>query len=249
VKDVALLFLNGAVDYLGIHQCKAPISLQRIKSVNSFLGKNGKIGKGRPPSTEKNDTIAPAPPPAKNWDKILSGTEYLFYMMFIELDGYKDINERLDDAEVEELLANFQNTVGKYIAGENGRLWIWNDFGGIILFPFSVKLEGIVSACMRLMLSRRIVSIEQSSQKLLLSFRIVVYAGSTTYRERGKTGRIVSDAVNSLTHIGSRFAEPGRFFLSKELYQQLSSAFQECFTEAGCYENTLLYRMKLPRTY
>jgi hypothetical protein len=240
--------MAGARDYLGPKLCREPISGKRLEAVIAFFESNGRSKKSTILATD-TETSASSVPAAKNWKNVEAGKEYKFYMMFIELDGYRDISHRIGEAAVGRLLLYFQKTVEKFVANDQGRLWIWNDFGGIILFPIVRDFNNIIAACLRLMLSRRIISIEQNEHKLLFSYRVVLYEGSTVYRERGKTGRIISDAVNSLSHIGTKFARPGNFYLTGTLLCNAKPKIKECFLDAGCYEGTPLDRMKLPQRF
>ncbi len=249
VKDKALLFFKGASDYLGRKQSKEEMLPSRLTNVLTFKPITKVSDRQQTRHTENAPIGSSKLPRAKNWDNIQSGSEYLFYMMFIELDGYHDIQQRVGEKAIESLLSSFQRVVENYLAHEKGRLWIWNDFGGIILFPAGNNIQGIIAACMRLMLSRRLISIEQCAQKVLLSYRIVLHMGSTIYHERGKTGRIISDAVNSLSHMGSKFARPGNFYVTDDLLSKAPDALQECFTKAGEVQDTTLFRMKLPVRY
>jgi class 3 adenylate cyclase len=186
---------------------------------------------------------------ARNWGMVQPGNEYMFYLMFVELDGQHELSQRIGEKAVGELLFAFQSLVKTYTAAEKGRLWIWNDFGGIVLFPFTTRPSAIISSCMRLMLSRRIISIERCAPKMLLSYRIVLHTGSTVYRERGKTGRIISDAVNSLSHMGYKFARPGNMYITDEIFSKTPQSMRDCFKTAGQFQCFELHRMKLPLRY
>jgi CheY-like chemotaxis protein/class 3 adenylate cyclase len=249
IKDKTQPFFKGASDYLGKDLCKKEILAARLKNVIAFKPFADISDRHQIMRTKNTSGVYSKLPSAKNWNSIQSGSEYLFYMMFIELDGYHEIHQRVGEKVIESLLSSFQRSVEKYLAYEKGRLWIWNDFGGIILFPAGNNIQGIIAACMRLMLSRRLISIEQCTQKVLLSYRIVLQTGSTMYHERGKTGRIISDSVNSLSHMGTKFARPGNFYVTDDLFCKAPESLQECFSCAGEFQDTALFRMKLPVKY
>ncbi|RPJ08230.1 MAG: hypothetical protein EHM28_04870 [Spirochaetaceae bacterium] len=266
VVDIGALFSAGAGDYLGPKLCKTPVRESRLFSVIAWKGFEGTVpakaglytGRKKAAALQnamkagksgKRGARQPAIPALSDWASLQSDREYVFTMMYIELDGYRNLGQRVHEAAVERLLAIFQKVVEQYTSPGKGRLWIWNDFGGIVLFPYGGKPENVIIPCMRLMLSRRLVSVEQSGQKLLLSYRIVLYPGSTVYRERGKTGRIISDAVNSLSHIGQKYAKPGNMYITQDLYARSTQSVREGFKETGTYEGTVLYRMRLPIKY
>jgi class 3 adenylate cyclase len=277
IKDKAALFFKGAADYLGREQCKQGVSAARIKDVLEFIRTENKAAfpaanrRERAPAAaqhaqreaagQREGASAGAPLPktaaalpskilrARSWNMVQPGNEYLFHMMFVELDGQYALSQRVGEKAVENLLSSFQSVVKTYTAAEKGRLWIWNDFGGIVLFPFTNKPSAIIASCMRLMLSRRIISIERCASKMLLSYRIVLHAGSTLYKERGNTGRIISDAVNSLSHMGYKFAKPGNIYITDEIFSKIPLPLQDCFKKAGRFQCFELHRMKLPLRY
>ncbi|MBN1524697.1 MAG: adenylate/guanylate cyclase domain-containing protein [Spirochaetales bacterium] len=246
ISDPALLFSSGLHDYLGPQLCRQPMELKRF---NEILCRQNVDFSDQEAGNSKNQLITSLVKKASDWKNVQTGTEYLFTMMYIELDGSRNFGNRVRESTIDRLLHNFQRTVESYVSQQNGRLWIWNDFGGIVLFPYNENPTEVIVTCMRLMLSRRIISVDNSEQKLLLSYRIVLYPGSTVYRERGKTGRIISDAVNSLAHIGQKYAHPGNMYVSKNMYTHCRQSIQECFTESGNFEGTELYSMRLPESY
>ncbi len=244
-KDPALLFLAGARDYLGPGLCSKPLSAARVRL--AATGPSG--GQAVRPAEEEEPEPPSAAPRARDWASVVSGEEYLFRMLYIELDGHKDISVRVAENALDRLLEYFQKRVEQFIAPGAGKLWIWNDFSGIALFPFKEKADEVAAACIRMMLSRRMVSVDQNIQKLLFSYRLVLFTGSTVYRERGKTGRIISDAVNSLSHIGMKFAKPGNCYLSRDIHEELSPNMKQCFGPAGTFEGVPLMKLKLPAIY
>jgi hypothetical protein len=240
-KDPALFFLEGARDYLGPALCAKPLSAARIKLAVTAAGGERT---GRPGPEEEKDTGAA--PRARDWSAVTSGEEYLFRMLYIALDGHKDMGARVAEHTLHRLIEYFQKRSEQFVRAVDGKLWMWNDFSGIALIPFKAKADETAAACLRFMLSRRLVSVEQNIQKLLFSYRLVLMNGSTIYRERGKTGRIISDAVNSLSHIGMKFAKPGNCYIARDIHDELSANLKKCFTSAGTFEQVPLLRLKLP---
>jgi len=247
--DPAMHLLSGARDYLGPALCKKPLSPARLQAVCRAAGAvRGRAGAPDATPTGEPEAVSAAPR-ARDWQDVTSGNEYLFRMLFIGLDGHKDLNVRVAESALGRILAYFQKQVEACLAPSGGRLWIWTDYSGIALFPFKAGTDDLVAACLRLMFARRIISVDQSIQKMLLSYRMALVTGSTVYHERGKTGRIISDAVNSLSHIGSKFAKPGSLYLSRDLHEELSPSLAQCFAPAGTFEGSPLLRLRPPVAY
>ena len=66
----------------------------------------------------------------------------------------------------------------------------------------------------------------------MLSFRMALSIGSTVYHAND-TGRIVSDGINSIFHLGRRYAKPGHFLVSSEAAALAPEPLRPCLVPAG----------------
>jgi hypothetical protein len=246
VDDPAALLQAGALDYIGPKLCRTGITAARI---NQSLAASKAVVPAAGKKTPQGKAAIAGPIPARDWSSVKTGGEYRFRMLYIELDGHKDSGLRSSESMLGRLIAYFQKAVERALAAEGGRLWIWTDFSGIVLFPIAASPDAVTAAVMRLMLSRRLVSMDQDIQKLLFSYRLVLIDGATVYRERGRTDTIISDAVNSLSHIGAKYSKPGNFYMAADIHAGLSPALKKCFIPAGAFEGIALVKMKLPGRY
>ena len=69
--------------------------------------------------------------------------------------------------------------------------------------------------------------------------------GSTVYHD-GDTGRIVSDAVNSIFHLGRRFTRAGQFLLTGDAAELVPPRFAASSSLPGSYEGRRIHRMLRP---
>jgi len=244
VLDPSLFFLQGLSDYLGPQQVKLGLKAKRWQELFKLLPPRGKT-KDAPPKSQGQELT----PAALDWHDVQPGHEYSFGMLAVELDGAKDLQARFDNQHLKQIISYFQNALDQFFAPFKGRLWIWKDFGGIVLFPLSKGIQPVVASCIRFLLWRRILSVDLAQFKLLLSYRLVLLKGKTVYQERGKTGRIISDSINLLSHILGNFAKAGNFYLAAELFEELSPALAECFAPSGEYEDQKIYRLRLPAKF
>ena len=76
-------------------------------------------------------------------------------------------------------------------------MWIWNNFEGLILFPFNGKTCDAILACFRMILYRKMTCVEKLSFNTLFSFRIALHIGSTVYERRGNTKNIISNSAEN----------------------------------------------------
>ena len=123
---------------------------------------------------------------------------------------------------------------------------MWNDFEGLILFPFNGGKCNAILTCFRLMLSQKIYSVENPHFRNMLSIRIAIHIGNTIYRKAGDTGMIVSDSINTIFNMGRKFGDPGNFYLSKQVLRFTHEGLKGCFIPAGNYKGMKIVRMKLP---
>jgi hypothetical protein len=235
IKDVAQEFFAGASDYLGPATIREGVSPRRVRAVFDFLELEG----------EHEMELASVGEDDVSWSTIRPGQEYPFTFMFIELDNQAALKRELGASSLSEFLRVFHDHVCAQISTFGGRQWIWNEFGGVSLFPFDGKRCDALMSCFRLVLNRRIHAADLYDFEIVPSFRIVLDIGRTEYRERGRTGKIVSDAVNSVFHIGQKFARPGNFYLTGAVETFMPSAMGDYFVPAGAFEGRELYRMKL----
>ena len=185
-------------------------------------------------------------PSGRNWSMVKSGQEYTFSLMFIELDHHGEFRKNLGEDIIDATTYSFKNLVQRLVAGDHGRIWIWDDFGGLVLFPFDgTKCDAVIS-CFRLMLNRKIICIEELSSRMLFSYRIVLHIGNTIYRQKGKTGTLISDSINSIYHVGKKFANPGNLYITKEVLPYVPEKLSTYFLPVARYEGLELLRMLLP---
>jgi hypothetical protein len=100
---------------------------------------------------------------------------------------------------------------------------------------------------LRILLSSVFYDYEESLLPGRLSFRMALSVGTTVYKD-GDTGKIVSDAVNSIFHLGRRFTGPGQFLITADAHELVPAQLRGFFQAAGSYEGRRIHRMLRPTT-
>jgi hypothetical protein len=236
VADVAELFHKGAADYIGKDLIKKGVSLKRIESVCSFGGMA--IDES---ASAKNSAFIVSD---RNWKCIKQGREYTFCMMLVELDKSRDIKTSNFGGAQQSPSEIFRKFIDQQTESTCGKVWIWHDFGGVILFPFEGSGCEALLPALRMTLHRNIFSIEESIFTMPISFRIAIHIGNTVYKERGDTGNIVSDAINFIYHLGQKKAEAGSLYITSEAYERIPESFRSFFLDEGQFEGRPVFRMK-----
>ncbi len=242
VDDITGLFYNNAVDYIGEKQFNEGISLKRMKETVAFIEKLSgikyeKTGKER----ESGITLS-----GRDWKSIRNGKEYTFCFIFIELDNQDELKLKYSSNKLKEFTRAFHDDIMEYVSPVQGRIWIWSDFGGIILVPFDGKSCETIVTCFKLILNRNIISVDDYNYNRILSYRIALHIDNTVYKPRGETGDIVSDSINTVFHLGHQFAEPGSLVLTEKMFEFIPEGLEDYFVDYGEFEGWQIKTMIIP---
>jgi len=236
VVDVASLFHDGAADYIGAAQLKKGLAKSRFSSIMKF--KNIETPDERRKAIRKDYILS-----GSDWKGVRQGHEYTFCFLFIELDD-KNALKSAGPEQFSVMTAAFRQYVEEKVAPFNGRLWMWMDYGGLVIFPFDGTATGAVEAALRLMVNRVLMSAEIIKLDIALSFRIALHIGNTQYKGKGDTGTIVADSINSVFHLGQKFAEPGCLYCTEDIFLLAPRGMKDYFVPAEEYEGRNILRMK-----
>jgi hypothetical protein len=240
VKDVAALFHAGVVDYIGRKLTPAALTAGRLSVVGDYAPAHDAAG------GDQQDGL-PTWVPAESWSGIVAGREYRFAFLFIEADDAEELKKRHEPDNLASAMETFRGYVEGIVTQHGGRLWMWSRFGGLALFPLRDASCPAVLCGLRIMLSQIFYDAEVSLLPGPLSFRMALSAGSTVYHEND-TGGIVSDAINSIFHLGRRFARPGRFVMTEEAAELAPAALREHCVPEGTFEGRRILRLLRPRS-
>ena len=193
--------------------------------------------------------IKPSKPLAEyalSWSKVKSGKTYTFCIMYIEMLPSTEVSGKSGAAYKEQMQTAFQNMISQQIGPYNGKVWMWNDWGGLVLFPSDGKNCDTLIMAMRLLINRVPLSMENGPFNSILSFRLALHIGTTGYKVRGQTGTIVSDDINFIFHLGKNKLEPGHLYLTDSFFPHLSENMRLLFKDQGVFEEHRVYRMTSP---
>jgi hypothetical protein len=243
IDDIGQLFHSGAIDYLGKKTLALPFSPKRIEAalrLKPFVEQSGEAES----ETSANQMWNLS---GNDWSEIKSGKEYAFCFMFVEIDLLDEWKRKSGREHLDGVKTAFHSHIERTIAPVNGKIWMWMDTGGLVLFPFDGKECDAIVTCLKLVLDRVLLSAEQFSYGTIISYRIALHIGNTLYKARGNTGTIVSGDVNFLFHLGQKFAEPGNFYLTDPVTRFIPKGMESNFIKMGSFENVEITRMRLPQ--
>jgi class 3 adenylate cyclase len=242
IGDVAAVFHAGAVDYVG----KGIASMKgTAKRRNAPLRYAKRIGVGSDASTQAVVSLDEQAAGSDGWADVQPGREHRFAFLFIELDEAEELKKLSEPENLAAAMATFRIFIERIVAVHGGRLWMWSRFGGLVLFPLNQPTSPAPLCGLRILLSSIFYDVEESLLPGRLSFRMALSVGSTVYHD-GDTGRIVSEAVNYIFHLGRRFARAGQFLVTAEAHDLAPQQLRGFFHAAGTYEGRRIFRMLQP---
>jgi hypothetical protein len=149
-------------------------------------------------------------------------------------------------SHIDKLLESFYGHMEKVLRPYDCQLWINTELGGLYLLPYTSYSCPIIIDLVRTVLNRVIISTEEYGYQTLVTYRFALHAGTTVYQSRGKTGTIISEAVNFIFHFGNQFAKPGNFYLSESMKDFIPEGLRDWFTHEGVFHDQEIYRMLIP---
>ena len=236
IEDIGGLFHDGASDYIGAAPSKKGLAKTRIDRIMKF--KNIEIPDDKLKARMKNYIIS-----GSDWKNVRQGQEYTFCFLFIELDN-KSTLKAAGPEQFSRMTTAFRQYVEEIVAPYNGRLWIWMDYGGLAIFPFDGTSTGTIEAALRLFVNRVLMSAEIIKLDIALSYRIAMHIGNTEYKGKGETGTIIADSINSVFHLGQKFADPGSLCCTEDIFFLVPPGLARSFVPAGEYEGRNIHMMK-----
>jgi len=242
VKDLVAYLHQGLVDYVPAARLNSEPNEKSLKKVLAYLKKYRSLPISSQLNNNKKNSIEYTPV-LHGWQDIKPGAEYSFFIMYIELDDREDMEKRYDKKNLESALAVFQKYIERHVIPLGGRIWLWHGFGGIILFPFDPHENNSLLCGFKIVVYKYLHDVEESYFPNFISFRIALHLGNIIYQEANK-GEVVSDSINSVFHLGQRFAETGQFYCTKEAFQYAPEPLKQFFKPCGSFEGRSIYRMK-----
>lgn len=243
VKDIAALFHAGAVDYIGKKLTLAAFTAKRAAAVAEYARSAYGVHAG---ADSGDGELPEAVPGSDGWLDIVPGKEHRFAFLFVEVDDAEELKKKHEPENLASAMETFRSFVERVVQQHGGRLWMWGRFGGLALFPLHDSTSAAPLCGLRIILSRVFYDVEESLLPGRLIFHMALSVGTTVY-QKGDTGRIVSDGVNSIFHLGRKYAQPGQFLLTAEASELAPRALRAYLIPAGSFEGSRIMRMLRPR--
>jgi hypothetical protein len=248
--DPARFFFDGASDYIGSGALKS-LDAKRLNAAAewrlTFGGGGGdaaEAGSGAEGLPKTGIKVPPGKFPG--WKSLPSGKTMPFYLLYCGIQGKSALTNRISEtvyAQMHQRLSMFL-----HMSFQDAEGLLWMDTGKdflLLLPPKTNNAAAAVKICMRLLISAPMICMETLGLRVPANFIFALHYGAISYRPPGKTGTVVSDAVNSVFHLGAKKAELGRLSITGELPDNsVPQSLEDCFVPAGTYEGRAIWHSK-----
>jgi hypothetical protein len=255
--DPAAFFFAGASDYLGPGLVKKGLDKKRLAAARSWReALSGGAAGGTAAGTPGNSAGTPAAKGAasrklpggkfEGWKSIRAGTAAPFFFLFVSLSGQTNLRGRLGEAAFNAIKNRLRDVLQQYLQDSQALLWMESESSNLFLIPpQAVHGKAAVEACLRMLAGCRLIAIEKLGLNIPVDFTFALHYGKTVFRAPGKTGTVVSDAVNYIFHLGGKHAEPGRLTISADVSDEaIPEGLADMFTAAGIFEGLPIRRSR-----
>jgi hypothetical protein len=258
LKDPASLFFDGASDYLGPDFFKGSsriIDQKRLKAASQWRsavpGKTEEKSAKRHVSSlssglPKTGIKIPSASMFPGWKKMQTGKTMPFYLVYCAIHGKMALNTRLGEKAYGYIQQRLLTFLFQSFNEGDGLAWMDTGKDFLFLLPAKIKnVEAVVKACVKMLASAPLIAIEVLGLTIPVNFVFALHYGPIRYSPPGATGKVVSDAVNFVFHLGSKKAEPGRLIISDELPDgTIPQALEDCFISSGEFEGRKTWHTK-----
>ena len=254
IKDPAALFFDNACDYLGPVYFKKPknIDIKRLKKPlqwckSTAVGSNAKSIKIEENiELLKNGLKLPAANIFPGWKKIQAGKVMPFYLLFCSLQGKTAFDSSLGEKKFNQIHKRFLTLINNNLMEAEAQFWMDTGKDGLFLLPPRAKsAEKAVEACIRMIINAPLITLETLGLSIPLTIKFALHYGSINYRPPGRTGTVVSDAINYIFHLSEKRAEAGRLTISGDLPKvSIPKVLQDLFVPSGEYEGRKIWQTK-----
>ena len=180
------------------------------------------------------------------WKKMQTGMNMPFYLMYCSVEGKTPLDSRFNEKTVAAIHKRFVEFLQDNFFGSDALLWMNTGREYLFLFPPKQKcIEAGIKACMNMLISAPLFTLECLDITMPVNFVFALHYGSINYKPPGKTGTIVSDAINFVFHLGTKKAEMGRIAISGELPGvTIPKQLQDCFVSTKDFEGRKIWQSK-----
>jgi hypothetical protein len=241
-SDPAAFFFEGAADYLSDKTLKT-ITKKRLAApmVRAEGLKAGNAASGGPGAKGEAGKTASVLPAGKfeGWKSIHSGSTEPFFFLYISVSaGDSSLRSRLGEKNFTIIQNRLRDFLQQAFGEANALLWMENEKSFLYLIPPRAEFgKAAIEAGFKIILGSNLIAVEKLGLTIPVNFTAAIHYGKTIFQAPGKTGTVVSDAVNYVFHLGAKRAESDRLTLSDAVpHNAIPEGLKDLFIDAGVFE-------------
>jgi len=240
VDDPAELIRAGASDYIGPGVLDAGVEPGRWKKVLAWSeapadearGEDARAGAGHPKRRAED---------FPGWAALKPGEVREFYFFYAAPSEPAMVKAKIGDTRYQAFRERFRAYFSQALAEAGGIAWMQNDSAVIYLIPPDHAFaRAAVIAAVKALLSATHVAYERMGLTFPLAMTLALHKGRTAYQPPGRTGKIISDDVNFIHHLGIKRAEKDRLTVTADAADALPRELCDLFVPAGSFEERSL---------
>ena len=241
-EDPALFFFDGARDYIGPALVKKGLTKKRFAAAEKTESHalqpavcKAAAKKQSGLSAEKRTLPAGK---FEGWKSQGDGTAAPFFFLFVSVSERSGLRAKVGESVFSAVKSRLRDVLQKALNEADALLWIETEKNSLFLVPpRTPNARAAVEASLKILLNSRLIGIEKLGISFPLDFTIALHYGETVFRAPGKTGKLVSESVNYIFHLGAKKAEAGRLTISGEIPEEaLPEGLLDLFNPAGIFE-------------
>lgn len=227
--DPAAIFHAGGCDYVGPEAQEGAIDAQRLERVAAYAARLD-------PEASRHHAHRAHGSSFPGWDALEEGKSYELLTLYAALADADGLRTRLGENRFARLKANAQTLAANLAQDAGGLLWIVDDRSFLLLFQPETVTQ-VITSCLKVLANMQLISFEQfrlEQETVSLSFSL--RRAPVPWQKPGKTGTVISDALNYIFHLGRRFTPPGSIDLVDGLGAELPPRLAARLESAGDFE-------------
>ncbi|MCL2792209.1 MAG: hypothetical protein FWD87_03885 [Spirochaetaceae bacterium] len=251
-EDPALFFFDSACDYIGPALVKKGLNKKRFDIAFSNISKakapsstakdqSQSMGKQKSATSPSSKVKLPTSK-FEGWKSIHSGATAPFFFLFVSLP----IKSQAREAAFNAVKNRLRDVLQQALSNADALLWMDKENTCLFLVPARApNAMAAIEAALKVILNSRIICVEKLGISHPVDFTFAMHYGKTLFRAPGKTGSVVSEAVNYIYHLGEKQAEAGRLTISDEVPEEvLPKGLRDLFSPVGDFEGIAIRHSK-----
>jgi hypothetical protein len=181
------------------------------------------------------------------WNTLKSGEVAPFFFLYANFQGKSNLRSRLGENGFNVLKIRLRNMLQQSFAEADALLWMETESDYLFLIPPKKQnAKKIVTCCLRTLLANPLIIAEKLGLvNFSADFIFSLHYGKTPFKAPGKTGTVISEAVNFIFHLGAKFSKPGRLSISDSVPRDIiPDQLQDMFIDVGSFEDSKIIHSK-----